>query len=107
MSKLDPAYLLHKARQKAGLTQRKLAERADTSQSVVARIESGVTNPTIKTFNHLINAAGFELETELVVRPVEGSHMLEDVARILQLSPEERLQETKTANKFITASRHV
>jgi|AntRauTorcE11897_2_1112592.scaffolds.fasta_scaffold146407_2 transcriptional regulator with XRE-family HTH domain len=107
MSKLNPSHLLHEARQKAGLTQRELAERAGTSQSVVGRIESGATNPTVETLNHLISTAGFELHTELVIRPVENSHMLDDVERILQLTPEERLEEVKAANKFLNAAQHV
>jgi len=107
MANLNPSYLLKEARRKTGLSQRELAKRAGTSQSVVARIESGVTNPTVGTLNHLVTAAGFELYTKLVVRPVENSHMLEDVERILQLPPEERLEELKAADKFLKAARHV
>ncbi len=107
MSKLDPAYLLRKARSKAGLTQRELAKRADTAQSVIARIELGQTSPTAATLNHLLASAGFELDTELVIRPVKNSHMLEDVERILQLTPEERIRELKNLSKFENAARRV
>ncbi len=107
MAELDPAYLLHQARSKAGLTQRELAKRAATAQSVIARIEFGQTSPTTATLNRLLASAGFELDTELVIRPVENSHMLEDVDRILQLTPEERLREVKNLSKFETAAHRV
>lgn len=107
MSELDPAYLLRKARSKAELTQRELAKRAGTAQSVIARIELGQTSPTAATLNHLLAAAGFELKTELVIRPIENSHMLEDVSRILQLTPEERIREVKNVAKFETSARRV
>jgi transcriptional regulator with XRE-family HTH domain len=104
---LNPGYLLYTARKKAGLTQRELAERAGTAKSVIARIEMGRTAPTTDTLIRLLAAAGFELRSELVVRPVENSHMLQDIDRILQLSPEERLQEVKNASKFQVAAHRV
>ena len=107
MTNLNPAYFLRKARSKAGLTQRELAKRAGTAQSVIARIELGKTDPSTTTLNTLLASAGFELQSELVVRPVENSHMLKDVERILQLSPEERLEELKAANEFLTGAQHV
>lgn len=71
---LDPADTLRRARHTAGLTQRELARRAGTSQSVVARIESGTTSPTAATLERLLAAAGFELRVELAPLPVAGSH---------------------------------
>lgn len=104
---LNPAYLLHEARLRAGLTQRELARRAGTAQSVIARIELGKTNPTTATLNHLLASAGFELRSELVVRPIEHSHMLDDVSRILQLTPEERLQEVRDISRLQAAAHRV
>lgn len=63
-SLLDPSALLKRARKRAGLSQRALARRADTSQSVVARIELGTTSPTVSTLNRLLAAA----DQEVVVR---------------------------------------
>ncbi len=62
---LDPGSLLRKARERGGLTQRALAARAGTSQSVVARIEGGRTSPTIATLNRLLEAAGYRIEARL------------------------------------------
>lgn len=104
---LNPSYLLRKARSRAGLTQRELAERTGTAQSVIARIELGKTNPTTATLNHLLGSAGFELRSGLVLRPVEDSHMLEDVSRILQLSPEERLLEVRNLTELQAAAHRV
>lgn len=96
--------LLREARRRAGLSQRELAKRAGTAQSVVARIELGQTNPTLETLTRLLAAAGFDLATHLLPRPVTGSHMLEDVARILSLSPEDRLAELANFSRFSAAA---
>jgi len=106
MSRLwDPASLLRAARRRAGLTQRALARRAGTSQSVVARIEQGRTDPSSATLARLLAAAGFELRAELAPLPVAETHMLEDVPRILALSPEERLLEVRNVSRFEAAAR--
>jgi transcriptional regulator with XRE-family HTH domain len=61
--------LLREARARAGVSQRELARRAGTAQSVVARIEQGQTSPTIETLARLFDATGFNLGMELVPRP--------------------------------------
>lgn len=66
---IDPAALLRTARERSGLTQRALAERAGTSQSVVARIELGQTSPTITTLNRLLAATGHGVQTRLQPTP--------------------------------------
>jgi transcriptional regulator with XRE-family HTH domain len=105
--RLDVAELLRTARTAAGLTQRALALRANTSQSVVARVESGQTSPSARTLERLLNATGHELRTELAVTPVIDSHMMDDVDRILRLSPEERLREAGNVSHFLQAARRV
>jgi len=101
----DAANLLREARKRAGLTQRELARRAGTAQSVVARIERGLSNPSWETLTRLIAAAGFGLHSELVLGSTADSHMLQDVARILSLTPEERLAEVRNVNNFMAAAR--
>jgi transcriptional regulator with XRE-family HTH domain len=93
------------ARERAGLTQRALARRAGTAQSVVARIEQGRTDPSSATLARLLAAAGFELRAELSPLPVADTHMLGDVARILALTPEERLLEVRNVSRFEAAAR--
>lgn len=103
-SRLNPGDTVRKARLRAGLTQRELARRAGTSQSVVARIESGRTNPTVGTLERLLAAAGFELRSELEPKPVLDTHMLEDVERILALDPEDRLIEVRNLSRLEAAA---
>ena len=49
------------ARARAGLTQAQLAERMETSQSVVSRLESGQAHPSIKTLERIARATGTRL----------------------------------------------
>jgi len=92
---------------RTGLSQRRLASRAGTVQSVVARIELGQTSPAWETLARLLAAAGFDLRSELLVRPAAPSHMLDDVGRILRLTPEERLAEVRNVSRFTAAARRV
>lgn len=103
----DAGVLLRAARERAGLTQRQVAERAGTSQSVVARIESGRTDPGGRTLRRLIEACGFEVRAGLELAPVAETHMLADVARILGLTAEERLLEVANLSRFEKAARRV
>ena len=104
-SVLFPGSLLRDARLRAGLTQRQLAQRAETSQSVVTRIEQGHSDPSTATLARLLAAAGFELRAELTPIAVADTHMLDDVARILALTPEERLAEVRNVSRFDAAAR--
>lgn len=79
--------------------------RAGTAQSVVARVEKGHAAPSLDTLSRLLAAAGFELRHELVLKPAEQSHMLEDCLRILHLSPEQRLAEVRNVNRFLFLAR--
>jgi transcriptional regulator with XRE-family HTH domain len=96
----DVNMLVRQARSRAGLSQRQLARRAGTAQSVVARVENGQTSPTWDTLTRLLAAAGFELGATLEIRAVSGSHMLSDVPRILSLTPEDRLEEIANVSRF-------
>jgi len=97
--------LLREARVAAGLSQRELARRASTAQSVVARIEAGETDPSWKTLARLVRAAGFALDVRLEPTLVGRSHMLDDVPRILRLTPDERLIELRNASRMLAAAR--
>ncbi|HTW74308.1 MAG TPA: helix-turn-helix transcriptional regulator [Steroidobacteraceae bacterium] len=106
MGNSSAARLLIEARRRAGLSQRALARRARTVQSVVARIENGTSSPSWQTLERLLRAAGFALRATLLPRLRGRSHMLEDVPRILRLTPEERLIELRNAARlFETAVR--
>jgi ribosome-binding protein aMBF1 (putative translation factor) len=67
---LKPEFALARAlilaRSKAGLTQAQLAKRMGTTQSVVARIESGRNPPNLKTLDKYARALGRRIEVKLV-----------------------------------------
>lgn len=105
MSSTTAADLLREARARTGLTQRALAQRASTAQSVVARLESGATNPSWYTLLRLLQAAGFTLSVELKPAREPRSHMLDDVPRILRLTPEQRLLELRNASRLLADAR--
>lgn len=71
--RIDASALLRDARARTGLTQRELARRAGTAQSVVARIESGETSPTVRTLDRLLEAAGLRPEISLRAAPLDGA----------------------------------
>ncbi len=51
-----------KARALAGLTQEELAKRMQTTQSVIARLESGHVMPTTRTLEKIAKATGSRLK---------------------------------------------
>jgi ribosome-binding protein aMBF1 (putative translation factor) len=56
---------LIRARSRAGLSQAELAERMGTSQSAIARLESGRTLPSAKTLIRFAEATGSKVELRL------------------------------------------
>lgn len=100
------AELLTTARVRAGMSQRALARKARTAQSVVARIELGETSPSWQTLKRLLKAAGFRLSTALERLEVDPA-LLDDVPRILRLTPEERLREVAQVSRFVAGARRV
>lgn len=79
---MDSAALITEARYKSGLTQSEIADRAGTSQSAVARYESGKSSPSASTMTRLLRAAGFELEVRL--KKAHASDLSSDRARKLR-----------------------
>jgi ribosome-binding protein aMBF1 (putative translation factor) len=59
------------ARTRAGLTQEQLARRMGTTQSVIARLESGRVCPSTKTLEKLAQATGTRLKISL--EPAENA----------------------------------
>lgn len=56
---------LLRARLRAGLSQAELASRMGTSQSAIARLESGQTLPSTKTLLRFAEATGSKIEVRL------------------------------------------
>jgi ribosome-binding protein aMBF1 (putative translation factor) len=57
---------LVKARKRAGLSQAQLATRMGTSQSTIARLESGQTLPSTKTLLRFAKATGSKVHVRLL-----------------------------------------
>jgi transcriptional regulator with XRE-family HTH domain len=57
--------VVRQSRRRAGLSQRELAARLGTKQSVVARWESKATSPTVESLSAVAAACGFALEFRL------------------------------------------
>ena len=81
--------LVREARKRAGLTQRELAERAGTTQSAIARLESGRTRPAYDEVLRLVRLCGFDLDTMLVER--DDSDWVQ-AKRQLALTPSQRVE---------------
>jgi predicted transcriptional regulator len=73
----------------------------------VARIEGGATDPSWTTLSRLLEALGFELSVDLSVTPALDPNALDDVERILAMTPEDRLREVGNVSRFISAVRRV
>jgi ribosome-binding protein aMBF1 (putative translation factor) len=63
---------LIEARERAGLTQAQVAKRMKTTQTVVARLESGRTRPSTRTLERFAKATGSKLR--IILEPDAGSH---------------------------------
>jgi transcriptional regulator with XRE-family HTH domain len=60
--------LVREARRRRGLTQTQLAERAETTQSAIARLESGRTSPSFDDILRLLRLMDLDLDLMLVER---------------------------------------
>jgi transcriptional regulator with XRE-family HTH domain len=81
--------LVREARKRARLTQAELAERAGTTQSAIARLESGQTRPTFESVLRLVRLCGLDLHVALVER--DESDWLQ-AQELLRLTPGERVE---------------
>lgn len=99
---MNSGALIREARLRAGLTQQQLAERAGTTQSSIARWETGRAQPSLATLSSLVRACDLELRVSLV-EPDPGETSL--IERNLGLSPEQRLDQLLRTLAFIHAGR--
>jgi Predicted transcriptional regulator with C-terminal CBS domains len=70
-SEFELARAVIRARANAGLTQEELAKRMKTTQSVIARLESGRTKPSTQTLERLAAATGTRVK--ITFEPVRKS----------------------------------
>lgn len=91
----DASVLLREARKRSGISQRRLALRAGTSQDAISRIERGVESPTIERLARLLLVMGERFEFDSVpMGEVEIPGVL--------LTTRERLREAASWNLIAT-----
>jgi len=81
--------LLREAR---GITQGEMAARMHTTQSAIARLESGGTHPTLSTLERVSEALGAELVVEFkdAVRPRQVRSLASVATRVLRVTARRR-----------------
>jgi transcriptional regulator with XRE-family HTH domain len=95
--------LVREARRRAGLSQRELAGRAGTTQSAIARLETGRSTPSFDTVLRLVRLCGLDLDVMLVER--DDADWSQAVP-LLRLTPAERVVDgVRTANVMLEISR--
>jgi transcriptional regulator with XRE-family HTH domain len=83
--------LLREARARHGISQRRLALRAGTSQDAISRIERGVESPTLERLSNLLMVLGERLE-------LDSAALVEVRDEALPLTARERLREAASWN---------
>lgn len=94
--------LIREARRRSGLSQSELAERAGTTQSGIARWESGRTSPSLDDIRRLVRLCGFDLEVAIV--PYDGSDLAQ-AERLRDLSPQARVERHQRLTKQLRTVR--
>ena len=81
--------IIREARHRAGLSQKQLAERLGTTQSVITRWETGRRSPTFEALVRAVRACGLDLAITLAAADPDHELMLREN---LRLSPAQRLE---------------
>jgi transcriptional regulator with XRE-family HTH domain len=89
--------LVREARKRAAMTQAQLADLAGTTQSSIARLESGRSSPSFEQVERLMRLCGFQLIVELA--PYDDSDIVQAQA-LLRMTVDDRLRRLETAIKF-------
>jgi len=86
---MNGGIVIRQARRRAGLTQRELAERLGTHQSVVARWEALTTSPTFEAVGAACIACGYDLDWQLRIQDTDTERVLHEQRR---RSPADRVE---------------
>jgi transcriptional regulator with XRE-family HTH domain len=109
---MTPATLIRAVRQRHGLTQAELAERAGTSQPVVSAYEHGRRDPTYATLRKLVEAGGEELRLAAglpvsdlppALTPEEHGRRLIDVLSLADAIPARRRAARLRAPRMVSS----
>jgi transcriptional regulator with XRE-family HTH domain len=94
--------IVREARRRAGLTQTELAARLGTTQSAVARLERGATEPSFERVAAAVRVCGLELVPH--VRPADDSDW-SVASGNLALTVDQRVRRHRSAVRFAEAGR--
>jgi transcriptional regulator with XRE-family HTH domain len=101
---MDAGQIVRESRRRAGLTQRRLAELAGVSQSLLARIEGGEVHPTFDRLLGLVRACGFDLDVRVVPLDEDAWSLVE---RGAAASPDERLDRAMAGAMLLDEGRRI
>lgn len=91
--------LLRKVRQRHGVSQKRLAMRAGTTQSAISRIERNKVSPSVETLRELIYLLGEDLTLGAEKRDTGIDRTL--IRERLKLTPSERLDYGLAFTNFV------
>lgn len=94
--------LVREARRRAELTQAELARRVGTTQSAIARLERGRTEPSLERVGQLLRACGLDLNVQLL--PVDDSNWSLAQAN-LALDVDARVRQNQAVLRFAREGR--
>ena len=94
---------LFQLRTDQGLSQKALATRLSTTQSVVSRWERGHDAPRADTLAAILRACGFE--ADVVLRPRDTGVDHAQIRGALRMSPEQRLQSSVNVSRMHASAR--
>jgi transcriptional regulator with XRE-family HTH domain len=98
-----PGELLKEARSRHGVSQKRLAMRAGTTQSAISRIEGDRVSPSVETLRELLYLLGEDLELGATQRDFGIDRTLN--ARKLALTPSQRVREGLDFADFVRRNR--
>lgn len=105
---MDAGGTLRRARRRAGLTQRALAQATGVAQPTIARIETGDETPRVDTLARLLWACGERLEA--MPRGGEGVDRTQ-IVELRRLTPGERVrragEESEAMRRFTEAASRI
>lgn len=102
---LELARQVRELRNSAGISQRELAERMGTTQSVIARLEAGGSRPSLTTLERVGEAVGLQLEVRFHERRSQSGLDLAQLTANLRLSPAERLSRGTAFSRWVLRNR--
>lgn len=94
--------LIREARKRGRLTQRELAERLGTTQSAIARLERGGTEPSYERVVEAVHECGMDLVPQLL-RTDDADWSV--ASTNLTVGPDERVSRHQAALRFAIAGR--